>query len=96
MKTGSGKITRLLLCSFSGILCAFILNFILESVAIPDPCYYHARDTTKLFALFYKMESSEGFHPSPTLFNTLLTLAIGILAGIFLRGKSNTGYRIHE
>lgn len=87
MKAGINKITRFLLCSFFGIVPAFILNFILESIAIPDPCYYHTRDTTKLFDLFYKMESSEGYHPSPTLFNTLLTLSIGITAGIIVCRK---------
>jgi hypothetical protein len=87
MKLHIYSIPRLLLYSVLGIVPAYILNFIIEGISIPDPCYYHGRSTTKLFDLFYKMESNEGYHPSPTLFNTLLTLAIGIAGGIFVCRK---------
>jgi hypothetical protein len=67
-----------------GMIGALIFNFfILERVIIPDPCYYHYRDTTMIFDLFYEMKAVDGGHPSPTKFNFILTLAAGSLIGLF-------------
>lgn len=64
------------------VSCCFLNYFLLENLIIPDPCYYHTGEdeVTWLFDLFYHFPSSEGYHPSPTTFNFVVT----ILAGAFL------------
>lgn len=79
------KQLRLLFLAITGIVTGLILQITMEAVLIPDPCYYHARDTTKLFQLFYKLESSEGYHPTPTLLNTISMQVSGILLVLLLR-----------
>lgn len=65
-----------------GMILFYILNyFILERLLIPDPCYYHAHDTTTIFNLFYQLTGEEGFHPSPTSLNYVITLTAGALVG---------------
>ncbi len=72
------------MAGLSGMIIVFFLNYgLLEYIIIPDPCYYHGEETTKLFDLFYKFTSDEGYHPSPTTFNYILTIALGIASGIF-------------
>ncbi|MFT3902915.1 MAG: hypothetical protein QM727_07055 [Niabella sp.] len=70
-----------------GLTLAFIANyFLIENIIISDPCYYHSRDTTKLFDLFYSITAANGGHPFPTIFNLIFTLTIGGVAG-FLFGR---------
>ena len=83
MKSAS-KIAGLLFCLFLGLLVTFVLHFLAAGIIIPDPCVYHGEKTTKFFDLFYKMTSDEGYHPSPTTFNYVLTIALGLLLGIFI------------
>lgn len=78
------KISGFLFCLFLGLLTAFVLHFMIEGILIPDPCVYHGEKTSKIFDLFYKMTSDEGYHPSPTTFNYVLTIALGLLLGIFI------------
>jgi len=67
------------------IVGVFLFNYLfLERLIIPDPCYYHSHETTMLFDLFYELTASEGYHPTPTIFNLILTLIIGTVAGVFL------------
>jgi len=81
------KIAGLLFCLFLGLLVAFVLHFMMEGILIPDPCVYHGEKTTKLFDLFYKMTSDEGYHPSPTTLNYVLTLTLGFGLGYFFYKK---------
>lgn len=78
------KIAGLLVCLFLGLLVSFVFHFLAENITIPDPCAYHSRQTTKSFDLFYKMTSDEGYHPSPTRFNYVLTIALGLVLGVFI------------
>jgi hypothetical protein len=74
-----------------GTASVFFLNqFIIEPLIIPDPCIYHGEETNALFNVFYKFESSEGYHPAPTHFNFILTLLAGVACGYYLykAGKS--------
>ncbi len=64
----------------AALMFAFNYSF-LEHVLIPDPCYYHNRDTTLLFNLFYVLPSSEGGHPFPTIFNLVITILTGAVLG---------------
>ena len=67
------------------LVVMYILNFfILEKIIIPDPCYYHSHDTNKVFDLFYELTAKEGYHPTPTRLNVILTLITGGLAGLIL------------
>ena len=76
------RLLMTILLMMIGAVSTFALNFFfLEHLLIPDPCYYHNRDTSLLFDLFYDLASVEGGHPSPTGFNLLLTLAVGLLSG---------------
>ncbi len=66
-----------------GIFLLFVFNFlILERVIIPDPCYYHSHDTNKVFDLFYELTAQEGYHPTPTRLNVVLTLTTGAIIGL--------------
>ena len=68
-----------------GLVVTFVLNFfILERLIIPDPCYYHSHDTNKIVDLFYELTAGEGFHPTPTILNLVLTLTAGIIVGLVL------------
>jgi len=71
-------------CLVSGLLVSFVLHFMIEGILIPDPCAYHGEKTTQFFDLFYKMTSDEGYHPSPTTFNYVLTITLGLLLGFFI------------
>jgi hypothetical protein len=68
-----------------GLVLMYALNyFLLERLIIPDPCYYHSHDTNKVFDLFYELTAQEGYHPTPTKLNLILTLTIGALIGLIL------------
>lgn len=68
-----------------GTITFFVLNyFVLERIIIPDPCYYHSHDTTKFFDLFYELTANEGYHPTPTNLNKILTLTTGVITGLTL------------
>jgi hypothetical protein len=75
------KFIGLLCCCFLGLISAFILQLLLDAILIPDPCAYHGEETTKIFDLFYKITSDAGYHPLPTSFNYILTIAIGLRLG---------------
>ena len=63
---------------FLGAVTAYFLNLgVLDKILIPDPCYYHSHDTNLLIELFYKMTATEGFHPTPSNLNLLITYNIG-------------------
>jgi hypothetical protein len=65
-----------------GAIAMSIFNYwYLENIIIPDPCYYHARETTPIFDIFYSISSVDGDHPVPSAFNYIFTLLIGSLFG---------------
>jgi hypothetical protein len=69
---------------------AFALNYIfIEPLVIPNPCYYHNRDTPALFDLFYDLPAGAGGHPFPTIFNVIFTLTAGVLPGYILARSLN-------
>jgi hypothetical protein len=57
---------------------------VIEELIIPDPCYYHERETSKIFDLFYELLSVNGGHPTPTILNYLVTIATGGLLGLVI------------
>jgi len=79
-------------CLFSGLLVSFVLHFMIEGILIPDPCAYHGEKTTQFFDLFYKMTSDEGYHPSPTTLNYVLTITLGLLLGFFIDKRVATAF----
>ena len=95
------QIIIVLLSVFAGTVLAFVFNFfILDTILIPDPCYYHSHDTNKVFDIFYDLPSSEGYHPFPTKFNFIFTSTIGAIFGLTLsiyklkkHGKTRTTNR---
>jgi hypothetical protein len=85
------KVIGITSCLFIGIITLVFLNYcIIEPILIPDSCAYHAEDTSNLFNLLYKMDSIDGYHPFPTLFNFLLTMTLGVISGlaVYRYGKS--------
>jgi hypothetical protein len=80
-----GKIKKSLIifiCCFFGVVCSYILNYyFLDKIFIPDPCAYHIKETSTIFDFFYTIKSSEGYHPSPSNFNFVITSIIGVLIG---------------
>lgn len=91
MKQSIYKASGLVLYSILGIIPVYILNLIIEGIIIPDPCYYHARDTTKLFDLFYKMESSEGYPRLPHYLIHCSPCRSGLRLVSLFAGRSKTG-----
>lgn len=97
MKFSKTLLTLISILIGSTVMFAFNYLF-LEHILIPDPCYYHNRETTMIFDLFYDLPSREGYHPSPTSFNFLITLIVGaflgwyfakILIKLFLKARSS-------
>jgi len=63
----------------------YFINYgLIEPAIIPDPCAYHVRNTSWLFDLFYKIDSNDGYHPTPGLFNHIITLVTGVGFGILV------------
>lgn len=74
-----------------GLVVTFVLNFfILERLIISDPCYYHSHETNKIFDLYCELTAVEGFHPTPTILNLVLTLTTGIVVGLVLGIRRTT------
>ena len=77
------KAIIIIFSTLAGSALAFVLNFfILDKILIPNPCYYHSNDTSKIFDIFYELKAVEGFHPFPTKFNFIFTIAIGAISGL--------------
>lgn len=86
------KILKVIGFATLGAIMFFVFNYlVLERIIIPDPCYYHSHDTTKIFDLFYELTASEGYHPTPTYLNLILTLTAGTATGLIwgLKKKVN-------
>jgi hypothetical protein len=74
------RIAIITLSTIAGLVLTFVFNFIiLDSILIPDPCYYHSHETNKVFDIFYELD--EGNHPFPTIFNFIFTLTTGAILG---------------
>ena len=69
------------------VLCIPFNYLFLQRIIIPDECYYHNRETSWLFELFYSQTAADGYHPFPTLFNFLFTVAVGAVLGIVVTPK---------
>lgn len=79
------QIVLVILLAIGGIVLAFLFNFIiLDKILIPDPCYYHTNDTNKVFDIFYELNSGDGYHPFPTMFNFIFTATIGAILGLII------------
>lgn len=77
------RVVIISLVTLAGMILAFVLNiFFLDRILIPDPCYYHGRETNKIFDIFYNLHASNGGHPFPTNFNFVFTLTIGAIVGL--------------
>jgi len=77
------RILKLIGFTALGTITFFVFNFlVLERITIPDPCYYQSHDTTKFFDLFYEMKAGEGYHPTATYLNLILTLTLGSITGL--------------
>ncbi len=76
-----------------GGVLAFLLNVLLiESVIIPDICYYHTHDTNFFIDTFYDFPSSEGGHPVPSIINIILSLTVGGIVGFLIVKSKLTKY----
>jgi len=89
-------IAGLLFCCVIGLVAAFVLDLFIAGMIIPDPCEYHSKETTWIFDLFYRKTSDEGYHPSPTTFNYVLTIALGLLLGIFINKQVVTAFNYQQ
>lgn len=93
------RVAIIILSTLAATVLAYVLNFfVLEGILIPDPCYYHERETSKIFDLFYDLPSFAGGHPFPTKFNVVFTLTIGAILGltiskIILKKRENAKHR---
>ena len=93
------RVAIIILSILTATVLAYVLNFfVLERILIPDPCYYHARETNKIFDIFYDLPAFAGGHPFPTTFNFIFTLTIGAILGltfsiIILKKRANAKHR---
>ncbi len=90
-----------ILLIISGAVFLFFLNEgVLASLIIPDPCYYHSKETSWLFDIFYATPSWNGDHPTPTIFNIILTLITGGFFGYFIYRRTGLNsaqqFRTHK
>lgn len=61
----------------------FFLNYsVLNTIFVPDPCYYHFNEMNWFMRIFYYADSGSNGHPEPNLFNLLVTISIGFWMGI--------------
>ncbi|WP_299220058.1 hypothetical protein [uncultured Aquimarina sp.] len=66
-----------------GALMALLINYaVLEEILIPDRCYYHVNEPTKLFDIFYSFPAYNGGHPVPSIFNFICTAFTGAIIGL--------------
>jgi hypothetical protein len=80
------KILKWIFISLGGILMCLMSFTLIYDLLIPEPCYYHINEMNSFMNLFYSPELIENGHPSPNLFNFIISLLIG---GIF-------GYGIYK
>ena len=70
------------LVSLTSIVLAYIVNItILQSILFPDPCFVHTHSDGENFLFFYEYTASNGYHPSPTTLNLIVTDIIWYLLG---------------
>ena len=84
------KLTKIILYLISCSICillALLLNYIIESILIPDECYYHMKKPNIWIKLFYNFPSWNGNHPTPSTFNYTITFISGILLGYYSLNK---------
>jgi hypothetical protein len=85
------RVLKIIVFCFIGLILTFVLNyFVIEKLLIPNPCYYHSRDASQIFDLFYELPTSAGCHPVPTILNLTLTLLTGISGGLIFGIRQTT------
>ena len=78
------KFFKALLLSVVWLPIVFLLSLMVQIGLLGDECQYHSGDTSFLFNLFYKFTSSNGYHPSPTILNLIVT----VFVPAFLLGRA--------
>jgi len=64
-----------------GILMCLISFTLIYDLLIPDACYYHMNEMNSFMSLFYSVWPGDNGHPSPSLFNLIISLIIGGVLG---------------
>lgn len=63
------------------LLYFFVGDFLLQSLLIPDSCYYHNHQTPLYIELLFDFPSSEGYHPVASKFGYILAVLFGFFLG---------------
>lgn len=68
-----------------GMAVALLLNYAVLTplVFIPDECYYHTNEPGFLVELLFSFDSENGYHTFPNMLNLIVTLILGLIAGVF-------------
>jgi len=83
----TNKIILISLISIPGIIIIYVLAFLLESLIIPDECYYETHNSNWFIDLFYDFPSWNGCHPYPSNFQLILIFISGIYISYFFCKK---------
>jgi hypothetical protein len=77
------KLSFIAFCTV-GMTVMLILNLVVtESVVVPNSHEYNTGNQNMITELLYNFESGNGYQPFPNMLNITLTLALGLLGGIF-------------
>jgi hypothetical protein len=76
--TKTTKLITLLILSIPGFIISYLLAFLIESILIPDECYYETHNSNWMIELFYDFPGWNGFHPYPSNFQFALMSILGI------------------
>lgn len=81
------KLTFIASCA-AGMIAALLLNFVVtESFVVTNSHKYNTGNANIIVELLYNFESGNGYQPFPNMLNIILTLALGLIAGIFVYSK---------
>jgi hypothetical protein len=66
------------------VVIGVFISIAIETILIPNSCYYHTRDPGKIISLLFDFPASENGHPVASHLNVILSSASGGLVGLIL------------
>lgn len=88
MNKSNTIILTLLLC-VPGIIISFLIFFLLGSVIFSDECYHESSKMDWFIELMYDFPSWNGMHETPSTFQYVLIVVVGISLSYFTVKKFN-------
>jgi len=73
--------TRIFSICLSAIIFLVLSCTLIFDLLIPDICYYHFNEMDPILNVFFNVKGGDNGHPSPSLFNLIVSMLIGGLLG---------------